>query len=105
MAKNGQIIVATSGVVQTFSTANITGGTYTIRADPANTGTYCYIGYTSETATTITGYVLNKGDLTGITITVNDPDGTLWVNADTSADVICWIKSEGENVGVKAPAG
>lgn len=105
MAKNGQIIVATSGVVQTFSTISMEPGTYLVRAYTANVGTNCFIGYTSQTATTLTGYILNKADLSSITLTVNDPDGTLWVNSDKSADIICWIKSEGGNVGIKAPAG
>ena len=103
MALNGQTIIATSGVAQVFSTASIGPGTYLVRADHINTGTYCYLGYTSVTVTTLLGYPLAKTD-DGITITTVALED-MWVNTDTSADVICWIRVEGENQGVRAPAG
>ena len=103
MASVGQRIVATSGVPLVFSTGTIGPGTYHIRAHPANSGTYCFVGYTSLTCTTLTGYVIGKTD-DEITLTVAALEN-LWVNSDLSADVICYIRSEGENQGVKAPAG
>jgi len=103
MAIVGQRIVATSGVPLVFSTATIGPGTYLVRAHPANAGTYCYIGYTSQTATTLTGYPMNKTD-DEITITVAALED-LWVNSDKTSDVVCFIRSEGENIGRKAPAG
>ena len=103
MALNGQTIVTAAGTPEVFSTVAAVGpGTVLVRAIPGNTGDYCYIGFTSLTATSEAGYVINKTD-DEIALTLVDP-ADLWVDSDTSGDKICWIMSEGENQRIKAPA-
>jgi len=103
MAINGQKAVTAAGTPEVISATAIGPGTYLFRAHPGNTGDYCYLGFTSLQATSQAGYIVNKTD-DEITMTLVDP-ADLWVDSDTNADRICWIRSEGENQGKKAPAG
>ena len=101
MAILGQKGPTTAGTPVVLSSTAVGAGKYLIWAHPANTGSYMYLGYTSQTATSAAGAVLKKSDFPILLSMVDIAD--LWVDSDTDADTICWVLAEHENVGVHAP--
>ncbi|MBV6343493.1 hypothetical protein [Candidatus Magnetobacterium casense] len=99
MAILGQLGPSTAGTP--VQESDLGPGTYRLWAHPANGGTYMYLGYTSETATSAVGVVLKKGE-EAIIVTVTDASD-IWVDSDTDANVICYLKLEGESVGLHPP--
>ena len=97
----GQTGPTTAGTPVQNSTMGV--GTFCIYPHPANTGSYMYLGYTSQTATSNGGIVLEK-DVDKISITVVDASN-IWVDSDTDADTICWVQTEAQNNLAKAPVG
>ncbi|MBV6343494.1 hypothetical protein [Candidatus Magnetobacterium casense] len=101
MAILGQKAVTTAGTAYALSTADLGCGTWKLYPHPANSGTYMYLGYTSQTATSNTGVVLKKA-VDEITITVVDL-ADVWVGSDTDGNSICYVQVENESVGKRAP--
>lgn len=77
-------------------------GTFVLMANPANSGTYCYVGLDeNETVTTTTGYPLSKS-LGNQVVVVVGPGGLaeLMFLSDTENDDICYFRIAGEGDGV-----
>ena len=104
-------VAALSGFITIIGTAlsplagPATGaGTFVLMANPANTGTYCYVGRsTADSLTTTTGYPLSKtlGNQLVVTVGVDGLSG-YWFLSDTENDDIIWIKIAGEGDGIAA---
>jgi len=78
-------------------------GTFAIQADPANTGTYMYIGNDgADDVASTTGYALKK-DLNPIVMSVSNMN-QVWFDTDTSGDSVVILKLSGaqENVSPSA---
>jgi hypothetical protein len=85
---SGVITVATAG---TEVAGPAIGGTFLVRLDPANTGTYGYIGNDGEGAVgTGTGYKSGKSD-PPIVLTVSSL-ATVKFDVDTSGDKWVWLR-------------
>lgn len=102
---------ALSGFITTIATAltpvagPATGaGTYLLMANPANTGTYSYVGLdANDTVTSTTGYPLSKTLGNQIVVTVGvDGLTSLWFKSDTVNDDVIYLKIAGEGDGVAA---
>lgn len=78
-------------------------GTYRIKPLIGNGGAV-YIGNTTGIVTTATGYELTTGrDWIDVTVQ-NLGEIYLRVKTGNSGDGVCWMRIEGQVVGVKAPA-
>lgn len=101
MAILGQKGPTTAGTPVIMSATAIGPGTYMLWPNPANSGTYMYLGHTSQTATSAAGLVLKK-EVNDIAITVVDI-ADLWINSDGDGNTVCWCLVEGQNIGKRAP--
>ena len=102
-ARSGFITITDTGL--TAKAGPATGaGTFVLIANPANTGTYCYVGLdTNETVTTTTGYPLSKSLGNQIVVTVGTGGlAELMFLTDTQNDDIIYLKIAGEGDGVAA---
>lgn len=88
--KSGVITVATAGTA--VQGANVGPGTYIIKADPANTGDYVYVGNDGAgDVSSSTGYKMAKTDTTCITLNnLNE----LWFDVTTNGDKITWLRAD-----------
>jgi hypothetical protein len=103
MALSGIITVATAGTAVVGPSTG--AGTFRIIANPANTGTYMYIGNVSDDVSSANGYPLAKTNTVGIAITVGDGGlAEYYFDTDTNGDDCFWLKITGENPQVRAPA-
>jgi hypothetical protein len=101
---NWTVTITTAGIAEQGPDCG--GGTFKIVADPANGGTYIYVGNDgSDTITSTTGVPLAKTNTVGIVVTVGD-DGLqdFWFDTDNNGDKVHILKIEGVNTGVRAPA-
>ena len=97
---SGQTIVALAGTVVRFTTT-VLAGRYRIKPLLANTGAVFISGGTT-TVTTLTGFELTTGrDFLDITV---DNLGTLYLDAATNGDGVCWHRLYGAVVGISPPA-
>lgn len=90
MAVSGQITVTTAGTAVQGSDENAEQGTlFSLSAHPDNTGTI-WIGNVSGDVADTTGYPLIANGPPVIRFMTNL--STIWVDADTSGEKLCWIK-------------
>ena len=93
---SGFITVATPG---TAVAGPATGaGTFLLMANPANTGTYCYVGNDSlDDVSSTNGYPLSKTLGNQIVIEVG-PGGLAecYFDSDTASDDVIYLRIEGE---------
>lgn len=102
-------VAALSGFITVLGTAltplagpSSGAGTYILQANPANSGTYCYVGRdANDTVTSTTCFSLSKsiGNQLRITLGV-DGLSSLWFSSDTANDDVMWMKVAGEGSGV-----
>lgn len=101
-AVSGFITVTTAG---TAVAGPATGpGTFALIANPANTGTYCYVGNDGEGDVAATnGYPLSK-TLGNQLVVVVGPGGLAeyMFDSDTNNDDVIYIRIAGEGDGVPA---
>lgn len=102
-AISGFITVATAG---TAVAGPATGaGTFMLLANPANTGTYCYVGNDgADDVGSGNGYPLTKAG-TPVVVTVG-PGGLAgyYFDSDTNGDDIIYLKIAGESNQLGSPA-
>lgn len=93
---SGVITVTTAG---TAVRGPDIGGTFLIKPDPGNTGTYCYIGNdgAGDVAST-TGFKLSKNE--GAVVIVVQSLYDVWFDSDTNGDKLTWLKIESTSGGV-----
>ena len=95
---SGQVTVSTAGTA--VAGPDIEGGVFQFQANPANTGTYCYVGSDGAgDVSSTTGFTLKKGQNTLILV-VSNLD-RLYFDSDTNGDKVDWIrldKSSGDAV-------
>jgi hypothetical protein len=97
-----QVTVTTAGTaVQGSSTS---AGTFVFQANPANSGTYCYIGNdgAGDIAST-TGYTLQKG-VNQVALVLSNLNA-VWFDSDTNGDKIDVVRIGAANEGVTPSAG
>lgn len=85
----------------TMTTHPVKPGTYRIKPLIGNTGAV-YIGNTTGIVTTATGYQLTTGR-DWVDITVNDL-GQVYLRCTSDGDGVCWMRIEGQIVGIKPAA-
>lgn len=79
-------------------------GTFAVQADPANTGTYMYVGNDgADDVASTTGYALKK-DATPIIMTVTNMN-QVYFDTDTNGDSVVILKLQGESQGIAPPVG
>lgn len=95
-AHSGFITITSTGTAQA---GPATGpGTFLLIANPANTGTYCYVGNNgADDVAATNGYPLSK-TLGNQIIVVVGPDGLAgyYFDSDTNDDDIIYLRIEGE---------
>jgi hypothetical protein len=97
---SGVITIATAG---TALPGPDTGpGTFFIKPDDAASGAYVYIGNVSADVASTNGLKLPKAH-PGIYMTVSSLD-QVYFDVTTNGDKLTWLRVEGENQGIKAPA-
>ena len=96
-ARSGQITVAATGTAVTGPDSG--PGTFLLWANPANTGTLCYVGNDgADDVGSTTGYTLSKS--IGNTVVLKVSNLNQWYfDADTNGDKIQYIMIEGESLG------
>jgi hypothetical protein len=97
--------ITITGTTPVVTAGPATGaGTFVLIANPANTGTYCYVGNNgSDTVSSTTGYPLSKTLGNQVVVTVGTGGlAELYFLSDTQNDDIIYLKIAGEGDGVAA---
>lgn len=88
-AMSGQVTVATVGTAVAFGT-DVHADKFALLADPANTGTYMYVGNDgSADVSSTTGFALKKGDPPVVS---RFAPKDMWVDTDNNGDKLCWLR-------------
>ena len=101
-AISGFITIAAAGTAQAGPESG--PGTFVLIANPANTGTYCYVGNDgADDVASTNGFPLSKTLGNQIVVTVG-PGGLAeyMFDSDTTNDDIIYLKIAGEGDGVAA---
>jgi hypothetical protein len=96
MALSGIITVTTAGTA--VAGPDTGAGTFRVIANPANSGTYMYVGNDgADDVTNANGYPLAKTNTVGIFITTG-PNGLqgYYFDSDTNGDDCFWLRVIGE---------
>lgn len=96
MALSGIITVATAGTA--VAGPDTGAGTFHIIANPANTGTYMYVGNDgADDVASTNGYPLSKANTVGIELTVGLGGlAEYYFDSDTNGDDCFWLRVIGE---------
>ena len=101
---SGQVTCTCAGKAVQFTTTP--PGTYVIRPMSGNNGDYVYVGNDGSTTGDVTssnGYQLKKNQDT-LVVTVTNLN-TLWLDATTNVEGVCWHRIVNEVIGISPPAG
>jgi hypothetical protein len=101
---SGIITVTTAGTAVVGPSTG--AGTFLVRANPANTGTYMYMGNDgADDVSATTGLPIAKTNVYGVLVTVG-PGGLAeyYFDTDNNGDDCFYLKVAGEGVGALPPA-